>query len=92
MFLRLKVSLAAVKTDILSTPAAMARSSPFSFGTSAEYTTPSFREIVPKTSPASESCGTALVETKALTSISPTPVQDSWRRQVRGSVTFAEGL
>jgi hypothetical protein len=34
MFLRLKVSEAAVKTAISSTPAAMARSRPLRFGTS----------------------------------------------------------
>jgi len=70
MFFWLKVSEAAVNTAIPCTRASSARSSPFSFGTSAEYRTPSFRRMPAKTSAASASCGTQVGDTNALTSMS----------------------
>jgi len=51
----LKVSLAEVNTDILSTLTFKALSSPFSLGTNAEYITLSFLFIFLNTSSASES-------------------------------------
>ena len=70
---RQKVSLAAVKTDTLLTPAVKARAMPCSLGTSAEYIT-SWRRLMPlNTSPASANCGTHLGLTNPLTSISIRP-------------------
>ncbi len=77
MFFLLNVSEAAVRTDILSILTFIALSNPLSFGTMAEYITPSFLFIFWKTSSASASCGTHLGCTKEVTSISSTPVSES---------------
>ena len=78
MFFRLKVSLAAVKRDTLSTRALMARARPCSFGTKARIddSFPADVDAVEDRCPASPSWGTQRGETKALASISPTPVSE----------------
>ena len=77
MFLRLKLSEAAVNTETLPAPAASARSKPCSLGTSAEYTTPDRRAMSWKTFSESAICGTVLGLTKAPASISRRPVAES---------------
>ena len=73
----LNVSDAAVKMAIEVTPASMARSSPFMFGTSTGYSTPGSFGMFAKTSAVSAICGTHFGLTNAPASMTRSPASAS---------------
>src|SRR5699024_1441292 len=77
IFFLLCVSLADIKTEAISIPASKACSSPFSFGTNAEYVTSGFRTIRRPTSLASFNAGIHFGCTKDEYSICFNPVLDN---------------
>lgn len=80
MFLRFMVSVAESTTATSCAPAALARSSPLRFGTSTDRRTCGSAACTRgRSSPASAICGTALGETKLVTSMLPKPAAPSMR-------------
>ena len=77
MFFLLCVSDADMNTATSFIPAAIAASSPWRLGTSAEYTSPGLRTIRRDTSPPSASCGIHFGLTKLVISMARSPVSDS---------------